>query len=620
MKTKLILIFLFSFYLISNAQKAPMRFGKVEMSDMEMKVYEKDSLAPAVILCDYGYYNGQENRFTRLLRIKILKKEGYQYADWIFPTASKTNIRGITYNLEDGLIVKEKLKKQTIYKERITEDYYKMRVAMPNAKVGSVMDIEFVHYGIPFEWRFQETIPVVWSELILGSSQYIKYQKNFFGFESLHIIEDNRWIAKDMPAFKKEPFMNSISNYITKFEFDVSYISFPGFYKSIANSWDAIAKLLYENTYFGRVITNSNYLNSVAKDIREKKLTEKEKIEAAFNAIKKIKWNKKNRLFTSSTYLRYVFKHELGNSADINLALFQLLKKLDFNTRPVILSTRKNGMLSPVYPSLYKLNHVIVYVKTNNNTYLLDATEKYLPYDILPKKCLNWNGIVITKKSSTWFDLMATKKDKKLIYYDLDLKDDLTFVGNINCRNDEYAAYDFRKLYYSFNSNEEYIKDFVKNKSGLKIIESSYENLDSIKFPVKEKYSTKISNQVNQIGDEYYFYPLLYEQLKENPFKTEKRNYPVDFAYQKQETVIVKITIPEDFEIVEIPETIKMYLNKNSANFIYQINAQDNNIILNFKYTINKELFSSDEYADLKEFFNQIIIKHSQPIILKKKI
>nr|NQU94325.1 hypothetical protein [Bacteroidota bacterium] len=80
----------------------------------------------------------------------------------------------------------------------------------------------------------------------------------------------------------------------------------------------------------------------------------------------------------------------------VNLILYQLLKKLDFEAFPVVISTRENGMLSPVYPSLNKLNHVIVYVKNNGNDYLLDATEDYMPYSLLPKKCLNWSGHIIS--------------------------------------------------------------------------------------------------------------------------------------------------------------------------------------------------------------------------------
>ena len=259
-----------AFYMSAFSQKPPIKFGKIDKSDLEMQYYEIDSSASAVILCDYGRFNGTTLEFTRLLRIKILKKEGLSWADRIFPTMSKSEIRGITYNLEDGEIVKEKLKVSSIFEERVTDDYYRMRVTMPNVKVGSVFDIEFHHFFIPIEWDFQNTIPVKWSELILEPTPFITFQKKFFGYEQLFISDNIRWVGKNMPAIKEEPYVNSIYNYITKFEFDLLNINAPGYYLNLTTSWNAVATYLHKNSRFGDAMYNAMFLNGIAKEISEK--------------------------------------------------------------------------------------------------------------------------------------------------------------------------------------------------------------------------------------------------------------------------------------------------------------------------------------------------------------
>ncbi|MBN2519306.1 MAG: hypothetical protein JXB17_02280, partial [Bacteroidales bacterium] len=386
-------------------QKAPIKFGKVDISDLEMKYYEPDSSAPAVILCDYGYFNSTQFQFTRILRIKILKKEGYNWANRGFNTSSKTSIRGITFNLENGEIIKNKLKPESIFKERVTEDFYIMRVAMPNVKVGSVIDIQFVHPGIPYEWRFQEKIPVKYNELIMEDSPYVNFRKNFFGYEPLSVTSDRRWVAKNMPAFKEEPYITTVENYISKFEFDILNISFPGYFKDFTTNWEAVNDLLLDAEYFGDAIIGSLYLYSIAKEIKEKYKTDEEKLIAAYETVKKVKWNEKERLFTSSPTLGYVYKEEIGNSADVNLILLQLLKKLDFEVYPIALSTRENGILNPFFPSYHKLNYVIVYLKANNKEYLLDATEEYMPVGLIPKRCINSQGRLIDEEKTKWVDL-----------------------------------------------------------------------------------------------------------------------------------------------------------------------------------------------------------------------
>lgn len=618
MKTKLLFPLLLLFSLNANAKKAPIKFGRIELSDLEMKIYEKDTSAPAVILCDYGYFNSTDMTFRRLVRIKILKKEGYNWANRVFPTSSKASIRGITYNLENGKIIKNKLSNKSIFSNRITEKYYNMRVAMPNVKVGSVMDLEFKHSWLPNEWEFQQTIPVIHSELIIESSEYFSFKKTYFGYEKLSISTDGYWVAENMPAFKEEPFINSANNYITKLEFTVSDISIPGYYYKSTRSWKDISKLLYDSEYFGIVIKSNKYLRTLAEIIERRKLSKLETIKSVFKEIRTIKWNEEDRLLTSSTNLKKIYNEKIGNSADINLALLQLLKLLKFEAEPVVLSTRENGIISPTGPNINKLNYVIVSVKLDGEILLLDASDEYLPYDILPKKCLNMAGQLVSRTSTEFIPIKSKKKDKEFASYSLKLDENLNITGNLDRRKFEYASYDFRKYFHSFNSKEEFLSELIKNKAGLKIMESKIDNIEDVNLPVTEKYNIKITNQFNQIGDEYYFNPMLFEQIKENPFKTKVRKYPVDYAYPKSKTVIMNLFIPKGFEVVELPKTVKMKLGNNDGVFTYQLNYANNTLSLRFNYSINKDIFLPLEYPDLKEFYNQIITKHAEPIILRK--
>ncbi len=61
------------------------------MEDMKMMVYPKDSSAEAVVLVDYGESTisymerkGFQITFERLRRLKILTKEGLEWADLVF--------------------------------------------------------------------------------------------------------------------------------------------------------------------------------------------------------------------------------------------------------------------------------------------------------------------------------------------------------------------------------------------------------------------------------------------------------------------------------------------------------------------------------------------------------
>jgi hypothetical protein len=610
---------------VISGQKAPIKFGEVSLEELQMTSYPSDTSATAVILCDYGsfvatsnesYGNVRNYQFTRIRRIKILKKEGYFWANSGYPCNLNTQIRGITFNLENGKIVKTNLKSESIFKDRVTEDKYVMRIAMPNVKVGSVIDLIFTSASPLQVWRFQEEIPVKYSELIMEDTPYVRFKNNFFGYEPLLISTPNRWVAKDMPSFKAEPLMTSIENYITKLEFDFLDIGF----KSITNSWDDINRLLIKDDYFGNALINSGYLGNLAKQIEATNGTREEILKQAFEAVKsEIKWNENENLYASNKTLAFPFKMKIGNSADINLILLQLLKKLKFDVSPIVLSTRENGFLSQNSPSLEKLNYVMVLVKFDGKSFLLDATEQYMPYYLLPLRCLNYTGRLVNETGGDQITVGTQFKSKDFATYQVKLLEDNKLSGKMILKNVDYGAFDLRKKYSTFNGPEEYLEDYKKDKQGLQIFESTIYNIDSIYQPVIADYSVTIDNQVNEIGNEIYVLPMFYHQQKENPFLMNSRKYPVDYGYNIEKTVTSSIEIPENYVVSELPATVRLKLPENAASLTYLVTQSGNIINVKSIFSINKIMFLPSEYNSLREFYDQVIKKHAEPIILKRK-
>ena len=175
-----ICIILLSALIQIKGQPAPARYGKIDMADLEMKVYAPDTTAEAVILCDYGAFNADTWEFQRLLRIKVLKKEGSHYVNTVTYSNGTSVIKGTTYNLVDGTVVETKLKNESIFREEVRENRYRYRITMPDIRVGSVVDIVYSFPFLPYDWLFQSTIPVRWSELRIPYTPYGYFSEGFF--------------------------------------------------------------------------------------------------------------------------------------------------------------------------------------------------------------------------------------------------------------------------------------------------------------------------------------------------------------------------------------------------------------------------------------------------------
>jgi hypothetical protein len=618
-KTLLLSLSLFC-SIIAISQKPPMTFGKVDNADLEMKFYPADSSAIAVVLCNYGYFDSRQFQFVHQMRIKILKEEGKARGDFFVPASEKAIVKGQTVNFENGIKVVTKLSKESIFIEKYNKDKYRARVAMPNVKVGSVLDVEFYYSGLPTYWNFQESIPVKWSELIIEENQYVSYRKNMVGFIPLAISTSDRWVSKDVQAFATEPFINNYKNYLTRFDIEISSIQIPGvLYKEYATSWDAVAETLRRESSFGQELASIQlFLNGLVKQIKSETTKPEEQLVKAFEQIKKIKWNSNSTIWIPNTGLSFAYSKKIGNVSEINLSLVLLLRKLDIDANPLVLSTRDNGVLPSYSVSLDKLNYVVAHAVIGEKTYLLDASEENIQIDMLPERAINGRGFLVKKETQEWVDLSPKKKNKYISLISLKLTPEGSLNGSWIKSSYEYAALKLRNFYKSFNNQDEYLKSVESSNIGLSIENYIPNDFDSIQKPCKEEFSVVLKNRVIKSNNQLFISPVQFDRYLENPFKAEQRLYPIDFVTAVEKMQLLRIELPVGYDVEQLPKNVKMTLPDNVASFQMQSFVSENIIQILYKLNINKSIFYQPEYLDLKSFFDELVKKQSEMLVIKK--
>ncbi|MEL7342297.1 MAG: hypothetical protein AAGM67_17575, partial [Bacteroidota bacterium] len=63
----------------------------------------------------------------------------------------------------------------------------------------------------------------------------------------------------------------------------------------------------------------------------------------------------------------------------------------------------------------------------------------------------------------------------------------------------------------------------------------------------------------------------------------------------------------------------KVVLPEKAASFLYNTASFGNNIQVMVKMSINKDFFLPTEYPDLRAFYNYVVQKHGEQIVLRKK-
>ena len=92
-------------------------------------------------------------------------------------------------------------------------------------------------------------------------------------------------------------------------------------------------------------------------------------------------------------------------------------------------------------------------------------------------------------------------------------------------------------------------------------------------------------------------------------------------SYPKSNSLTVRITIPNDYEIEEMPKPTKVVLACAPNNYCQlRVNKEDeNSILVSYRINLPDIFFDTDQYNDLKEFWAQSIKLNDSVIVLHKK-
>lgn len=650
---------------ISIAQnKSSVKFGKISVEDLQQKVYSIDSNANAVIIADIGtseiLAEGSWFRIIhkRFKRIHILKSAAYNLANIAIPVFTNQrgddnleSVKASTYNLENGKIVESKLDlKNSVYTDKLIRGINLKKFSLPNVKEGSIIEFEYsVFYNSLFNfpsWEFQGANPVLWSEytasipefsyyLILpqGNQQYfIKEKKDLsqgyilrgsFSYYSERAafsatVTENHWVMKDVPSLKEENFTSTISNHISKIDFMLSAFRYPLIDRNVLLNWNEIMESFLKDEEIGLQLKRDNtFLKDVVDSATRNSKTETEKARSIFCYVRDNFTCNSHNQFLPNNDIKDLFKNRKGSVATINFLLIAMLKRAGISADPVILSTRSNGYPPVIYPLVTRLNYLVCKTTLDGNRVFLDASYPLLGFGKLDWQCYNGLGRTIDAKA-TGVELQpdsVIELSTVSIVLAKEGKDEL--AGYCKKNPGYYESYRIRKEIKE-KGKEDYFK-LMNNKFGadVDVSNNSVESLSDYDDNLSLSFDMKLKTSGTDV---LYINPMFTEGKKENPFKSSSRLYPVEMPYTTDEAYILRMEIPEGYQLEELPKSIRLnYDDEGRSFFEYIISEKNGTIMLRSRIKLSRTYFLPDEYEVLREFFAQVVNKHNEQIVLKKK-
>ena len=652
------------------------RFGKVSMDELKETAYPEDADANAAILYlnqkthyDYNQQKGFVQVTEVLKRIKIYNKDGFDWAteevqlrDNGSSREALTNLKAVTYTLENGKMEETKLKKDGVFDEKNNKYWKTSKFTMPNIKEGCVVEFSYTitsPYISIRDINLQESIPIKELDMYVRIPEYFNFNKfvnpratyipkikdyqvnrteqihsksressasNGFGHTVRTNHSSQKWEFKEnkteiklsnVPALKNEDYVSNLNTYRTKLIWEYAYSKDPGGkITNFSTTWEEVAKTIFDDSDFGAQLKISNYFQGDISALIKGSTNVSEKIDLIFNFVKsKVKWNEYIG-YTTDNGVRKAYSEGSGNVADINLMLTAMLRFANINANPMLVSTRSNGV--PLFPATGGFNYVVSAVELPNDVIILDATDQFATPNVLPVRAINWQGRVIRETGdSAWIDLTPKETVKSNYSLNVKLNNDLSIEGKVRSQLTSFAAKNFRSKYQNYNE-EERLMDIEKDKGEIEISNYVISDMEVIDKPIMYVYDYSLNNGIEQIGDKVFLTPMLFFAPQENPFKQDQREYPIDFIYSFNEKYQVNVMIPDGYALESLPESTVAQFNGASGEFKYV--SQENGKMLQFIISLDlgQSFILPTEYADFKQFYQLMTEKQNEKIVLKK--
>jgi hypothetical protein len=647
---KQILMLLSALLFLSNTPaqgiKALPAFGKVEKADLELTQCSFEANAPAMVLFDEGVsvfrINGNSLGYSLFretrhhIRIKILSKKGFDYANIKIRYSTADNSVSVrhlsaqTYNLDaSGNIVVSKVEKNAIYEQKISKRYSEKVFAFPDVKEGSVIEYEYtLENATEGEWYFQKEIPVLFSRfvadfppelelsLVPNARREIAVKQNKKGVNNI-----SYYSMENIPSLGDEPYMSCREDYLQRMYIKVIAVDFPGSPRtSLIRTWPGIVRELMADNDFG-IELEKNIPRTAELDAQLKTMTDAyQKMLLIHKYVKdNMEWDKHYSIWASDG-VKSAWKSKKGNSGEINLILINLLRDADINARPVLVSTRDNGIINTGVAGYEQFNKVLAYVQIADRFYILDATDKITPSGMIPPEVLASEGLVVEKVSSgkyEWgwkvlWDRRHQFSKNVSISAAIDAKHQVN--GDAFVTTGGYARLQLVPL---ISQGDTALQSNLALQPGIKIDSLVVMNSKVDTLPLQQQF--KFSMPASATGEYHFFSLNLFAGLEKNPFIADERQSDIFFGYNQQYAINCAVTLPEGCEIDELPKNVRMMMPDTSIVFSRLSFFSEGLLTVRISLEFKSPLYTADEYQGFKEFYKKLFGLLNDRYVYKKK-
>jgi len=608
------------------------KFGKIRDKDRNIWAPEKYPEANAVIIFDHGrmivtidnidiYYH---------VRMKVLNPAGIDEVGDIeityddeWETLKDFEAHTIT---PDGK--KHKVKGDAIF-ERKAGRYKTRTFSFPSVEVGSIVEYKYnirkvKGYRFLKPWYFQNRLYTYESqftvELAQGFSYNLVYQNVPFDLQKP--AEDRRmdinsslvqryimiytWTIEDLVPIRSEPYMSSVNDYRMAVRFRLDSFQDSGNNISYLVSWSEVGERFTE--FLDDYCNREKRVREMAKQMTAGISDPREKARALFDHVVseyKTSYDGDGRWFIHDKMSK-MLEEKYESAEGKNVLLAELYQAAGIPAWPVLISTRDNARFDPRFPGTRWFNYILVFAQFGDRWEFLDTSSRYSIFGILPPECLTDGGFLIDGDNSELVQIAVKATESyRSDCSRLHIADDGFATCTTMSRFGGYYASTYTSR-FDKRTPEKFAERYYLDKlDGDCRLDSCRCISDSAAgFAVCIDFSS--SDLVERLDNNLLVRPLQFA-FRENPFKSEKRFFPVDFNYPFVYQSITELILPPgtDSDFI-LPEEISTSFE--GIAFDRRAYRPDSTVIVETKLQVYEPLIEPHFYGQVRDFFETVAL------------
>ena len=607
-------ISIFTVFGFCNAQE--FKFGEVNTAILEetQDDFFPDSSIKVVykrILLDY-------NKDVEIHeRVKIYNEEGFDGSNWEIYYPDISRLQAFTYNLENGVIEKTQVGKNSIFSEEPMEGYEITKISFPKVRKGSVIELRYKLKNVRVnEIPIQSDVPIENFRLVIqGISPWMDFKQNpNYEIDLREEATENEklkiFTAKNIPAIKPAPYVNNIKNYTGKL-----------FIKSKKedddNLWGELTAGLNSSLYFGAQLKTKPFFGS---DILPLIHNRNDSLGVAKNVYhflqEKMEYN--GRYGTSVYDLKKTYDKEIGDKADINFLLVLMLRHLGFRANPMIVACKHKGEV--LFPERNAFNATLCALQIEDDFYVLDASEDFAPFGVIPLDMVNGYGLIILddgRSISYPTNNLQHSSINTIVNTSIDVENRVA-NGSVHSQLTNHLAWAYKEV--ASDEDKDSFEKAISEIYPLLSIEAFSDSIkeNDVEAPVELSYDFSYADAIEEIGGQIYVSPFLFLGNSENKYIEKTRAYPLDLEFPKRETYAITFNIPEGYTVESLPKNKKITLQDNLGSLVFLIQQQMGKVQLRLNVQVNYDSIPASFYGALQELYDAYTEISKSKIVLSK--